>query len=118
MAFANLLLEGDGGVHAYAAGKPFRVAKEPRGAAEGSNGLNVTREAALVAYRAFSDVAGKGAFFLVTVLAARRLSQAGFGIFSLGTTSGWMAAGARGDGQGAIDSQGRVSRHWARSPRL
>jgi O-antigen/teichoic acid export membrane protein len=54
--------------------------------------LNVTREAALVAYRAFSDVAGKGAFFLVTVLAARRLSQAGFGIFSLGTTFGWMAA--------------------------
>jgi O-antigen/teichoic acid export membrane protein len=54
--------------------------------------LNVTREAALVAYRAFSDVAGKGAFFLLTVLAARRLSQSGFGIFSLGTTSGWMAA--------------------------
>jgi O-antigen/teichoic acid export membrane protein len=54
--------------------------------------LNVTREAALVAYRAFSDVAGKGAFFLVTVLAARRLSQDGFGIFSLGTTFGWMAA--------------------------
>jgi O-antigen/teichoic acid export membrane protein len=54
--------------------------------------LNVTREAALVAYRAFSDVAGKGAFFLVTVLAARRLSQDGFGIFSLGTTFGWLAA--------------------------
>jgi O-antigen/teichoic acid export membrane protein len=54
--------------------------------------LNVTREAALVAYRAFSDVAGKGAFFLVTVLAARRLSQDNFGIFSLGTAFGWMAA--------------------------
>jgi O-antigen/teichoic acid export membrane protein len=54
--------------------------------------LNVRREAALVAYRAFSDVAGKGAFFLVTVLAARRLSQDSFGIFSLGTTLGWMAA--------------------------
>ena len=45
-----------------------------------------------MAYRAFSDVAGKGAFFLVTVFAARRLSQHGFGIFSLGTTVGWMAA--------------------------
>ena len=54
--------------------------------------MNATREAALVAYRAFSDVAGKGAFFLVTVLAARRLSQDSFGIFSLGTTFGWMAA--------------------------
>lgn len=54
--------------------------------------MKVTREAALIAYRAFSDVAGKGAFFLVTVLAARRLSQDGFGIFSLGTTLGWMAA--------------------------
>lgn len=51
-----------------------------------------SREAALVAYRAFSDVAGKGAFFLVTVLAARVLSEQGFGIFSLGTTLGWMAA--------------------------
>ena len=54
--------------------------------------MKVTRDATLVAYRAFSDVAGKGAFFLVTVLAARRLSQDAFGIFSLGTTLGWMAA--------------------------
>jgi O-antigen/teichoic acid export membrane protein len=54
--------------------------------------LRPGREAALVAYRAFSDVAGKGAFFLVTVFAARRLSQHGFGIFALGTTLGWMAA--------------------------
>jgi O-antigen/teichoic acid export membrane protein len=51
-----------------------------------------SHEAALVAYRAFSDVAGKGAFLLVTVFAARNLSQHGFGIFSLGTTFGWMAA--------------------------
>lgn len=49
-----------------------------------------SREAELVAYRAFSDVAGKGAFFLVTVLAARVLSEQSFGIFSLGTTLGWM----------------------------
>ena len=45
-----------------------------------------------MAYRAFSDVAGKGAFFLVTVLAARLLSEQGFGVFSLGTTLGWLAA--------------------------
>jgi O-antigen/teichoic acid export membrane protein len=50
------------------------------------------REAALVAYRAFSDVAAKGAFFVITILAARRLSQGAFGVFSLGTTVGWIAA--------------------------
>jgi O-antigen/teichoic acid export membrane protein len=47
---------------------------------------------ALVAYRALSDVAGKGAFFVVTLVAARRLSQDAFGLFSLGTTVGWIAA--------------------------
>lgn len=50
------------------------------------------RQTALVAYRAFSDVAGKGAFFLVTVVAARRLTENAFGLFSLGTTVGWIAA--------------------------
>ena len=50
------------------------------------------RQAALVAYRAASDLAGKGAFFLVTLVAARRLSQDAFGLFSLGTTVGWIAA--------------------------
>jgi O-antigen/teichoic acid export membrane protein len=50
------------------------------------------RQAALIAYRAFSDAAGKGAFFLVTLVAARRLSQNAFGLFSLGTTVGWIAA--------------------------
>ena len=50
------------------------------------------RPAALVAYRALSDVAGKGAFFLVTVVAARRLSGEAFGVFALGSTIGWMAA--------------------------
>jgi O-antigen/teichoic acid export membrane protein len=50
------------------------------------------RQATLVAYRAVSDIAGKGAFFLVTLVAARRLSQDAFGLFSLGTTVGWIAA--------------------------
>src|SRR5580693_5481135 len=83
---------GEDGVARLRRRKALSGGERTCGPAEGSNDLNVTREAALVAYRAFSDVAGKGAFFLVTVLAARRLSQAGFGIFSLGTTFGWMAA--------------------------
>jgi O-antigen/teichoic acid export membrane protein len=47
---------------------------------------------ALIVYRAASDVAGKGAFFLVTLIAARRLSHEGFALFAIGTTLGWMAA--------------------------
>ena len=54
------------------------------------------RQVALVAYRALSDVAGKGAFFLVTLVAARRLSQDAFGLFSLGTTVGWTVVGRHG----------------------
>jgi O-antigen/teichoic acid export membrane protein len=50
------------------------------------------RQTALVAYRALSDVAGKGAFFLVTIAAARRLSPDAFGVFSLASTIGWIAA--------------------------
>ena len=73
--------------------------------------LKVSREATLVAYRAFSDVAGKGAFFLVTVLAARRLSQESFGVFSLGTTLGWLAAVATDAGL-----QMHLARRVATSP--
>jgi O-antigen/teichoic acid export membrane protein len=47
--------------------------------------------AALVAYRAASDVVGKAAFFVVTIVAARRLSAEDFGVFALGTTIGWIA---------------------------
>jgi O-antigen/teichoic acid export membrane protein len=50
------------------------------------------RQTALVAYRAASDVVGKGAFFLITIAAARRLAQDGFGIFALASTVGWIAA--------------------------
>lgn len=46
----------------------------------------------LVAYRALSDVAAKGAMFLVTVVAARRLSADAFGLFALATTLGWLVA--------------------------
>lgn len=47
---------------------------------------------ALIGYRAVSDVLGKGAFLLVTLLAARRLPQDAFGVFSLGVTVGSIAA--------------------------
>jgi len=50
------------------------------------------KQTALVAYRAGSDLIGKGAFLVITVAAARRLSQEAFGIFSLASTLGWILA--------------------------
>ena len=46
----------------------------------------------LIAYKAVADLAGKGALFIITIVAARRLSAESFGIFALGSTLGWMAA--------------------------
>jgi O-antigen/teichoic acid export membrane protein len=46
----------------------------------------------LVLYKAFADLAGKGAMFVVTIVAARRLPAEAFGIFALGSTLGWMLA--------------------------
>jgi O-antigen/teichoic acid export membrane protein len=54
--------------------------------------LNVRSQTALVAYRTVSEVAAKSTVFLITVVAARRLSPEAFGIYSLGTTIGWIAA--------------------------
>jgi O-antigen/teichoic acid export membrane protein len=45
---------------------------------------------ALVAYKTIADTAGKGSLFLITIVAARRLSPSDFGAFGLGTTLGWM----------------------------
>jgi O-antigen/teichoic acid export membrane protein len=45
-----------------------------------------------IAYKALADLAAKGALFAITIVAARRLSPIGFGIFSLGSTLGWMLA--------------------------
>jgi O-antigen/teichoic acid export membrane protein len=53
--------------------------------------LNV-KQAGLVGYRAGSDLIGKGAFLLITIVAARRLPLAAFAVFSLGSTIGWVAA--------------------------
>ncbi len=64
------------------------------------------RPAGLVAYRALSDLLGKAAFFIVTILAARRLSQEGFGIFAIGTTIGWI---------GVVASDFGLQMHLARS---
>jgi O-antigen/teichoic acid export membrane protein len=50
------------------------------------------RHAFLIAYKAAADLAAKGSLFVVTVVAARRLSPQAFGMFSLGSTLGWMAA--------------------------
>jgi O-antigen/teichoic acid export membrane protein len=49
-------------------------------------------EAFLISYKAFADLAGKGALFVITIVAARRLSPQAFGVFSLGSTLGWIVA--------------------------
>jgi O-antigen/teichoic acid export membrane protein len=48
------------------------------------------RNVILVAYRALTDLAGKGSFLLITVVAAHRLSQRAFGIFALASAFGWI----------------------------
>jgi O-antigen/teichoic acid export membrane protein len=49
-------------------------------------------EAFLISYKAFADLAGKVALFVITIVAARRLSPQAFGVFSLGSTLGWIVA--------------------------
>ena len=46
----------------------------------------------LFVYKAAADVAAKLVLFAITVVAARRLTPVSFGVFSLGSTLGWMAA--------------------------
>ena len=50
------------------------------------------RRAWLIAYKTLADLAGKGSLFVITVVAARRLSPEAFGVFSLGSTLGWIVA--------------------------
>jgi O-antigen/teichoic acid export membrane protein len=69
------------------------------------------RHAALIAYKVFADAAGKGSLFIITVVAAHRLSTEAFGIFSLGSTLGWMLAVAADWGM-----QLHVARAVARAP--
>src|SRR3954468_12135295 len=48
--------------------------------------------AGLVGYKVFADLAGKGSLFVITIVAARRLTPWGFGLFGVGSTLGWMLA--------------------------
>jgi O-antigen/teichoic acid export membrane protein len=50
------------------------------------------RNGLLIAYKTVADLAAKGSLFVVTVVAARRLSPHAFGVFAIGSTLGWMAA--------------------------
>jgi O-antigen/teichoic acid export membrane protein len=50
------------------------------------------RNGRLIAYKTGADLAAKGSLFVVTVVAARRLSPHAFGVFAIGSTLGWMAA--------------------------
>jgi O-antigen/teichoic acid export membrane protein len=52
----------------------------------------VRKNALLVAYKALADLVSKGSLLLITILAARRLSQEAFGVFSVGSTLGWILA--------------------------
>src|SRR5205823_8329831 len=72
---------------------------------------NAFRVAKLIAYKSFADLAGKGSFVVITVVAARRLTADAFGVFSLATTVGWMLAVATDFG-----IQLHVARAVARAP--
>jgi O-antigen/teichoic acid export membrane protein len=50
------------------------------------------RHVRLVAYKSVADAAGKTSFFVITIVAAHRLSPWAFGVFGLGTTIGWLLA--------------------------
>ena len=64
------------------------------------------RDALLIAYKAFADLAGKGSLFVIVILAARHLTPESFGVFSLGSTLGWLAA---------VVSDGGIQLHLARA---
>jgi O-antigen/teichoic acid export membrane protein len=46
--------------------------------------------ATLISYKAAADMVAKGVFFLVLILAARRLSTDAFGVLTLASTGGWF----------------------------
>jgi len=69
------------------------------------------REALLISYKTVADLAGKGALFAITIFAARRLAPEAFGVFSLGSTLGWIVAVASDFG-----IQLHLAREVARAP--
>src|SRR5574342_858556 len=70
-----------------------------------------SRAAVLVVYKVAADAAAKVSLFVITVATARRLSPSAFGVFSLGTTLGWIAAVAADFGM-----QLHLARAVARAP--
>jgi O-antigen/teichoic acid export membrane protein len=66
----------------------------------------------LVSYKAIADLAGKGVMFVITIVAARRLTPQAFGTFALASTLGWMLAIAADWG-----IQLHVARAVARAPK-
>ena len=75
------------------------------------------RRALLIAYKAFADLAGKGSLFVITVAAARRQSPEAFGVFSLGSTLGWIVAVVSDCGI-QLHLARAVARHPSDAPRL
>jgi O-antigen/teichoic acid export membrane protein len=69
------------------------------------------RAAFLISYKTFADLAAKGALFAITIFAARRLAPEAFGVFSLGSTLGWIVAVASDAG-----IQLHLAREVARRP--
>jgi O-antigen/teichoic acid export membrane protein len=82
------LAPGIGSVEVTSYEKRFRVSK----AASEDDVSTGTRERQLVMYRAVSDVAGRAAFLVLALVAARRLSTEEFGLFVLGSTLGVVVA--------------------------
>jgi O-antigen/teichoic acid export membrane protein len=69
------------------------------------------RSVLLVAYKTIADIGGKGSTFVITLVAARRLTPWAFGVFGLGSTAGWMIAVATDFGV-----QMHLARAVARAP--
>jgi len=69
------------------------------------------RAAFLISYKTVADLLGKAALFAITIFAARRLAPEAFGVFSLGSTLGWIVAVASDFG-----IQLHLAREVARAP--
>ena len=80
-------------------------------------GRLIVKRSLLVSYKALADLSAKGSFFLITILAARRLSQQAFGVFSLASTLGWILAVAADFGI-QLHLARAVARRPADAPRL
>ena len=90
--------------------------RPPKDVSRTETGSGVVRRAAdawtpgrhtmLMIYRGASDVAAKGAMFVITLAAARQLSRNDFGLFALASTLGWV---------GSVAADFGIQVHLARS---